>query len=205
MLNNFTNLRLYIYLLPLHAKVGIQSHLSDNEVIAAILCNRDGSMIDVLYNRYADKVYRKCLSFVKDEASAEDLAHDVFIKILLNLSSFSGKSKFSSWVYSVTYNFCIDHLRRKQRYRMEFLDESPSTTNIADVDSIEDLSHIKSDRLKLLMEKIKAEEKMILLMKYADGMSIKEIQETLNISESAVKMRLKRAKEKILDLYAEHF
>lgn len=159
-------------------------------------------MVNVLYSRYADKVYRKCYSFVKDEAAAEDLAHDVFIKVLLNLNSFSGRSKFSSWLYSVTYNFCIDYLRRKQRHHIESIDNDSSTPiNLADIDTVEDLSHIKSDRLKLLLEKVKTEEKMILLMKYADSMSIKEIQEALNLSESAVKMRIKRAKEKVLDLY----
>jgi RNA polymerase sigma factor (sigma-70 family) len=69
------------------------------------------------------------------------------------------------------------------------------------VDSIEDMSHIAVDRLSNLLEKIKTDEKMILLMKYRDDMSIKDIQSVLKISESAVKMRIKRAKEKIQSLY----
>lgn len=194
--------KLILCLFPLYARVNVKSPLTDEEVVDAIRQQNDSAMVNVLYSRYADKVYRKCYSFVKDEAAAEDLAHDVFIKVLLNLNSFSGRSKFSSWLYSVTYNFCIDYLRRKQRYHIESIDNDNSApVNIADIDTVEDLNHIKSDRLKLLLEKVKTEEKMILLMKYADSMSIKEIQEALNLSESAVKMRIKRAKEKILDLY----
>lgn len=193
---------LILYLFPLYAQVNVKSPLTDEEVVDAIRQQNDSAMVNVLYSRYADKVYRKCYSFVKDEAAAEDLAHDIFIKVLLNLNSFSGRSKFSSWLYSVTYNFCIDYLRRKQRHLIESIDNDSSVTvNVADADTVEDLSHIKSDRLKLLLEKVKTEEKMILLMKYADSMSIKEIQEALNLSESAVKMRIKRAKEKVLDLY----
>lgn len=177
-------------------------HLSDEEVVERIIDTQDISSVEILYQRYADKVFRKCLSFVKDESSAEDLTHDIFVKLYLNLGSFKQKSKFSTWLYSITYNFCIDHIRKKQKEKWVDIDdnENESTKNYL-VDSAEDLSHIAVDRLSALLEKIKTDEKMILLMKYRDDMSIKDIQYVLNISESAVKMRIKRAKEKIQALY----
>lgn len=70
-----------------------------------------------------------------------------------------------------------------------------------EIETAEDLGYIAVERLGHLLEKVKIEEKMILLMKYRDDMTIKDIQELLNITESAVKMRLKRAKEKIQTLY----
>jgi RNA polymerase sigma factor (sigma-70 family) len=177
-------------------------HLSDEEIVERIIITQDISLVEILYQRYADKVYRKCLSFVKEEASAEDLTHDIFMKLYLNLSSFKQKSKFSTWLYSITYNFCIDHIRKKQKEKWVDIDENESD-EVKDymVDSIEDMSHIAVDRLSNLLEKIKTDEKMILLMKYRDDMSIKDIQSVLKISESAVKMRIKRAKEKIQSLY----
>lgn len=51
-----------------------------------------------LYERYCDKVYWKCQSFVKDPVRAEDLAHDVFLRLILKLSSFKGQAKFSTWL-----------------------------------------------------------------------------------------------------------
>ena len=69
----------------------------------------------ILYDRYAEKVYHKCISFVKDVDLAQDLAHDVFLKTFLNLAKFEGKSKFSTWLYSLTYNFCIDYLRKNNK------------------------------------------------------------------------------------------
>jgi RNA polymerase sigma factor (sigma-70 family) len=90
-------------------------HLSDEEIVERIIITQDISLVEILYQRYADKVYRKCLSFVKEEASAEDLTHDIFMKLYLNLSSFKQKSKFSTWLYSITYNFCIDHIRKNKK------------------------------------------------------------------------------------------
>lgn len=196
----------FCLLLPLHTAPATHNHLTDEELIDQILHQQNQQHINTLYNRYADKVYRKCLSFVKDDAAAEDLAHDVFIKVLLNLSSFKGRSKFSSWLYSVTYNFCIDHLRKKNRLPIDALeDKAVQVVNAADIENADELNHIKADRLKNLLEQIKTEEKMILLMKYSDDLSLKEIQEILKISESAVKMRLKRAKEKVQALYEKKY
>jgi RNA polymerase sigma-70 factor (ECF subfamily) len=74
-----------------------------------------------------------------------------------------------------------------------------------DIDTADDLDHIALDRLTELLEQLKPEDKLILLMKYRDDMSIKDIQIAFDISESAVKMRIKRAKEKLKSLYCEMY
>lgn len=181
-------------------------HLSDEEIVEKIINTQEIVLIETLYERYADKIFRKCLSFVKDDAAAEDLTHDIFMKLYLNLSSFKQKSKFSTWLYSITYNFCIDHARKKQKQKWVEIDDNEGIgATHWEVDDATDLGHITLERLAHLLEKVKMDEKMILLMKYRDDMSIKDIQEALNISESAVKMRIKRAKEKIQSLYQTQY
>jgi len=182
-------------------QVGRKSKLSDEEVIEEIVRSQSPSMINILYERYADKVYRKCISFVKEASIAEDLTHDIFIKVYMNLSSFKQKSKFSTWLYSITYNFCIDYIRKSKKTKHLALEDSKTAVEDIEVENAEDLYYIQAAQLKVLLEKVKAEEKMILLMKYRDEMSIKDIQAALSISESAVKMRIKRAKEKIRKLH----
>ncbi len=181
-------------------KRGKKNKLSDEEVVKEIVRTQNAALVEVLYERYADKVYRKCISFVKEENIAADLTHDIFIKVYMKLASFKGTSKFSTWLYSITYNFCVDYTRKNQRTKTVPIESEERVKNM-EVETADDLSFIKGARLKVLLEKVKPEERMILLMKYRDDMSIKEIQEILNVSESAVKMRLKRAKEKIKNLY----
>jgi len=94
-------------------------NFSDNEVIEKIK-NGDKSLFEVLYNRYADKVFYKALGLTKDRNIAKDLAHDIMIKIFLNLSKFKGTAPFSLWVHSISYNHCIDYLRKKKK--MTYMD-----------------------------------------------------------------------------------
>jgi len=155
--------------------------LKDDFLIKQILSSKDNTCIEELYNRYSKKIYNRCLSLVKDNSLAEDLTHDIFIKTLFNLSQFKGKSKFSTWLYSITYNYCIDSIRKSRK--MNYLIE------------------VETKRIFELLEMLRAKERMILLMKYHNGLSIKEIQKRLNVSESAVKMRLARAKKKVRVLY----
>lgn len=200
------SLKIWFVLLSLNTKPKQGKHLSDEEIIERILLNKDAAMVEILYERYSDKVYRKCLSFVKEAATAEDLTQDIFIKIYVNLSSFKQQSRFSTWLYSITYNFCVDYIRKNAREKISPIEDGQGEPiKNVEIDNAEELAHIAAERLLELLEKIRSEDKLILLMKYRDDLSIKEIQDVLSISESAVKMRIKRAKEKIQELYRQYY
>ena len=79
--------------------VKLRSPLSDEELINVIVVQGKTGMYGILYDRYADKVYRKCLSFEKDRDAAQDLAHDILIKVFIQLSKFEARSRFSTWLY----------------------------------------------------------------------------------------------------------
>jgi len=181
--------------------------ISDEELVRKIVEKNDTHLFAILYDRYAGVVYNKCYGFSKSKEEAQDLTHDVFMKILLNIGSFKGKSKFSTWVYSITYNYCIDYLRKRQKERIKANNYSNETADLEeeDAEEFESLREMKVERLMELMEMVTDHDKMILLMKYQDNMSIKDIQGVFEISESAVKMRINRAKGKIKKLYVKNY
>ena len=160
-------------------------------------------MFEELYDRYSSKIFRKCLSFTKDEAEAKDLAHDVIVKIYLSLSKFGKKSKFSTWIYAITFNHCVDYQAKskKQKNLSQEIKNETRTQSVNSEPSDEELMGIDIDTLVRLLEKISVVEKSLLLMKYQDGLSIKEIANVIDAGESSVKMKLKRAKEKLIKLY----
>lgn len=88
---------------------------SDSELIARYLKEQNPEYFSALYRRYGGKVYAKCISMLNDEALAHDAVQDIFIKVFLNLSKFNEQSSFSTWLYSITYNFCIDMIRKKKK------------------------------------------------------------------------------------------
>jgi RNA polymerase sigma factor (sigma-70 family) len=175
--------------------------LSDIDLIDGYLSSQSELMFGELFARYNSKVYSKCYSLLKDDSIAEDLTQEIFLKVFLNLSKFNRKSQFSTWVYSITYNCCIDAIRRgKKEVVISEEDVKLPQEAVEDV-SDEELFEIAVDRLQELLDMIPASDKAVLLMKYRDDMAIKEICEIYNTTESAVKMKLKRAKLKVRDLY----
>lgn len=180
-------------------------NLSDETIIGKLKDYYQPTLFGLLYDRYAEKVYQKSIFFVKDKQIAKDLTHDIFLKLFYRLHQFNIKSRFSNWLYAITYNYCIDYLRKGKSHILKEFDEKTGIIN--DDQDIEDkqLFEIKYECLNILMDKISPEDKMILLMKYQDDMSINEIQNYLNIGESATKMRINRAKTKLLKLYKENY
>jgi len=178
--------------------------ITDEEAIEAYLSTQNSNYFNILYDRYSRKVFGKCYSLLKSEAKAEDAAQEIFVKVLLNLSKFSGRSKFSTWLYSITYNFCIDVIRKNKK-DVGVLVEDISIYGEKVEDEIEDSEIMETNvhRLKKVLNEIPSGDKAILLMKYQDEFSIKEICKIIDKSESAVKMKIKRAKEKFLKVYRE--
>lgn len=178
------------------------TNLSDEEIVSSIIQKGETDLFGILYNRYSDKVYRKCLSFVRDKEIAQDMVQDVLLKVFTQLSKFKGNSRFSTWLYAVTYNYCVEYYRKNNRYTKVDIQEGPDLSESDDSEEKELLA-ARSHQLKEALDLIPPEEKMILLSKYQDGASIKELMMQLEISESAVKMRLSRARKRIKQIIDE--
>lgn len=173
---------------------------SDNKLVDEYLLTQQMAFFDELYKRYSNKVYFKCYSLLGEYSLAEDATQDVFLKIILNLSKFSQKSKFSTWIYSITYNYCIDQIRKLKKTKMVFSEDGEMPDEVDD-----DESSLSTEAnlvaLQATLDVIDEADRAILLMKYQDNLMVKDIADILNLSESAVKMRLKRAKEKFQKIF----
>lgn len=176
--------------------------ITDEELVQEIIKSNDTHLFGLLYDRYVTIVYNKCLSFISSKEDAQDLTHDIFVKLFVKLKTFKGDSKFSTWIYAFTYNHCINHLQReikshKNTFSMEDDIEDQFLEEVDDAQIFE----MKTEKLFASLQQIKPEEKALLLMKYQDDLSIKEIANLNNLGESAVKMRLNRAKSNLLLIY----
>ena len=176
--------------------------LSDEDLVASIVKTNDTLLFEFLYDRYDQLVFNKCLGFAKDVDEAKDLTQDVFLKLFVKLASFKGKSKFSTWLYAFTYNHCVNYVNRNAARKIQ--KQAVEVEEIKDISDQEDDTEIYQMQVKTLknaLNEIPPDDKMILLLKYQDNLSIKEVQEVLKLGESAVKMRLKRAKERLMVVY----
>ncbi len=177
---------------------------TDSELIARYLRDQNTMYFTVLYRRYAGKVFAKCISMLADEGQARDATQDIFIKVLLNLAKFTEQSSFSTWVYSITYNYCIDMIRKKKKMPLLFTEDVGKVskeTNEELPDSV--LLEMKQERLEKVIDRLPPGDKAILMMKYIDDLQIKEIGDVLGKTESAIKMQIMRAKQRAQLIYEE--
>lgn len=177
--------------------------LPDEEVIARYLDSGNSAFFQQLYDRYFSKVYYQCLGYIHDEAIAEDLTQDIFLKLHGRLAQFQGKSRFSTWLFSIARNKCLDHLRKYGNQ----LGEEAFTTQAEEIEEVDDraLFQIRVDQLNLILNALPIADKELLMMKYAHDWQIDEIAETTGLTEGAIKMRLKRAKFKVIEAYKQQF
>ncbi|RNC87052.1 MAG: sigma-70 family RNA polymerase sigma factor [Winogradskyella sp.] len=172
--------------------------LTDKSLINDIITNKSSLGFERLYDRYASKTYSTCFYYVKNEAEAQDLTQEIFIKLYIQLERFNGDSKFSTWFYSFCRNFCLNYLRSKRVMAnlddsIFFLEDESDTIDLY----IDGYSTNRSEMVYEAMKSLSEKDISILNLKYKQNYSVKEIASIVNIGESAVKMRLKRAKSRL--------
>lgn len=177
---------------------------SDEDLVAAINRSQDTLLFGFLYDRYSNVVFNKCYNFTRVDDEAEDLTQDIFLKLFIKLPTFQGKSKFSTWLYAFTYNHCVNFVKRDKAHLMK-----NKSLPVEEYDHLlietsdHSLFQIQESKLREALNLINPDDKMLLLLKYQDDVSIKDIAEAFEMGESAVKMRLKRAKARVVELCNE--
>ncbi|SHH35410.1 RNA polymerase sigma-70 factor, ECF subfamily [Chryseolinea serpens] len=174
---------------------------SDEELITSILAN-DTDALGELYNRYYKKVFQKCLSLVKDPDEAFDLAQEALLKAFDHLKNFRKDSSFSTWLYIIAHRHCLLALRKKNKNGVQSTEALDEEADRLAENSDEVERRIESETIMFsLINQLPEADKELLFLKYREGESIESLQEKLQLSTSAIKMRLKRSKEKLNNVY----
>jgi RNA polymerase sigma-70 factor, ECF subfamily len=156
-----------------------------------------------LVRPYERSVYVMALSYMKNREDAEDVAQEAFVRAFRKLSSFRAKSKFSTWLISITINEARTRLRRQALVRMEPLDQLPDEDKGISPALLRDWREIPSeaverDEVRVLIqravEQLPEIYRQVFLLRDVEELTINETAEALNISIPSVKVRLHRAR-----------
>ncbi|WP_051979575.1 sigma-70 family RNA polymerase sigma factor [Edaphobacter aggregans] len=171
-------------------------------MIAAVLAGEIQLYHD-LVRPYERSVYVMALSYMKNEADAEDVAQEAFVRAFRKLSSFRAESKFSTWLIGITTNEARTRLRRQALVRMEPLDELPDEDKRISPALLRDWREIPSeaverDEVRVLIqravEQLPEIYRQVFLLRDVEELTISETAGALNISIPSVKVRLHRAR-----------
>ncbi|WP_077922521.1 RNA polymerase sigma factor [Spirosoma sp. 209] len=179
----------------------MKQKLTDEELVNNYLETHQNDYFEQLYERYCHKVHRKCLSFTKDDVQAQDLTQDIFLRLMTRLDSYKHQARFSTWLYSVTHNYCTDQIRGANKRQALTGDNDWDTLDVSADDGIAEQEEQIARRIHRAMTCLSADEQMLLHQRYQDGISVKELAMQHALTESAVKMRLKRSRDRLRQYY----
>ena len=129
------------------------------------------------------------------------MTQDIFLKLMSRLKSFRGECRFATWLYSVTFNHCVEDFRVAKRKQEILTAWSIHAWEDIAWDTTFDMDPPKTENLSKALTQLREKEQLILNMKYGEGLSIPDMAKRLKIRESAVKMRLMRIRSKLRKKY----
>jgi RNA polymerase sigma-70 factor, ECF subfamily len=176
-------------------EAGEMKHLSDQELMRIVQAG-DYSPASEIYDRYSARIYNFAFRFLKNAEAAEDATQEVFVKMMKYANQFQGDAKLSTWLFSITANWCRDYLRKsdnKPKESEEVLLSLPSTNEPGPERNLE----MKEDerRVQRALNALTPEQREAILLSRYQGLSYAEIALIAGCSEGAVKTRVFRAME----------
>jgi RNA polymerase sigma-70 factor (ECF subfamily) len=169
---------------------------NDREVIEA--CRRgERDAFRALFETYQDRVYSIALRYSGDRSLALDIAQEVFLKLLSNIQEFRGDAGFEAWLYRVVVNCCLDRQRRGRM--LLFVEDFFDSLRGADNTVLQDMMRQEMQQhVQGAVAKLSPEHRMVVVLRYTEGLSYDQIAEALGCSAGTVASRLNRA-HKILE------
>ncbi len=170
-----------------------------------LIIEGNSNAFSVLVDRYKDLVFSLALKMVKNREEAEEVAQDTFIKVFKSLNQFKGDSKFSTWIYKVTYNTCLDRLKKHKREQYVVSIDEYNTNQIKSLDNALDAMEDK-ERIQAIQECIEllpSDDAFLLTLFYFEEQSLEEISKVVNLTTNNVKVKLFRSRKKLTTILKE--
>jgi RNA polymerase sigma-70 factor (ECF subfamily) len=193
--------------------------MSDDELLQRFVAGEPAAF-GVLLKRYQVPIYNFIARSVRDTEAASDLLQEVFTRVIQHSGEFNRNSKFSTWLYAIARNMCIDHMRRMSHRRHASLDSpgpngsgggdgsavAPWVERVAHeqpgVDSSAASGGLRS-RIAQAIENLPSEQREVFLMRQLQQLPFAEIAVVVGVSENTVKSRMRYALERLQEALAD--
>ncbi len=166
--------------------------------------NGDRAAMEALLLSFEKKVYNIAYRYMSNEADAYDMAQEALIKIYKNLSSFRGECSFTSWVYRLSVNTCLDGLRKRKKTPV-VIESSALEANLPAADENQSpeahaLSLENHQCLHNAIGALSSDHKSVIILRDINGLSYEEVADCLGISIGTVKSRICRARQRLREM-----
>lgn len=202
---------------PPPAKAGRQHRVppvgaADDRELVRRAQREDKEAFEELIRRHQHRVFAVAGGIIRRREDVEDIAQQVFVKAYFSLKRFDQRAAFSTWLYKITVNECWDMLRKKKVRPLVYeadLSEEQARQVISSAEKgkeVPDISERLESRQQVerLLEGLDERDRLMLILKEVEGFSIEEIAEVLDLNANTVKVRLFRARRRVVSQAKEH-
>jgi RNA polymerase sigma factor (sigma-70 family) len=162
----------------------------------------DSSAFAVLVDRHKNDVFNICVKLLRNKEEAEEVAQDTFLKVFEKLNTFKEEAKFSTWLYRIAFNTSISQQRKSNAKQLDtnaYYIEMYSEDELIDQFNIETIEE-RERKLKLAISKLNGEQQLLLQLYYDKDISVIEVAKITKLSQSNVKVKIHRARQKLFQL-----
>ncbi|WP_431135003.1 RNA polymerase sigma factor [Psychroserpens mesophilus] len=179
---------------------------TNDQILINQIVEGDTNSFTILVDRYKDLVFTLALRMLKNREEAEEVAQDSFIKTYKSLKTFKGDSKFSTWIYRVTYNSCLDRIKMNKKYLKNVEINEFTAHQVVAIDNALDKMKSKEQTLEIqrCIDKLPNEESFLLTLYYFDDLSLDEISKIVGITSNSIKVKLFRSRKKLATILKSH-
>ena len=172
---------------------------NEENILIDAINNGDTRAYAQLVDRYKDLVYTLALRMLKHREEAEEVAQDTFIKVFKSLDKFKGDSKFSTWIYRVAYNTCLDNIKKNKKHLNDVAIDEFTFNKLDTIDNALDniIKEERSTLIKNCIDKLPEDSSALLTLFYFEELSLEEISKIINVEANTVKVKLFRARKKL--------
>jgi len=173
-------------------------HRDVNHLDVIQACQRgDQDAFHALFETHKDRVYSIALRYAGDSAAAMDIAQDTFLKLLSSIQQFRGDASFESWLYRLVVNACLDYHRKRRRFLPmleDGLDDALDVFRTPRESALHDLlREEQEEHVQQVVAQLPEEQRIVVVLRYTDGLSYEEIADVLGCRRGTVASRLNRA------------
>lgn len=180
----------------------MSDEMSDAAIVRAVL-NGHKEAYSVLVRRYQDELYRHAERMTGRPDEAADVVQVAFVKGFENLSRCRNPDRVGGWLFRITANQCKDWLKNRRRDNLRLDDLHALESEREGPDESTERSRL-GDRIQEALDRLVPEQREAFVLKHVDGLSYEEMAERLDVSISALKMRVHRAREELQTLLEEY-
>lgn len=175
---------------------------TNDDILINQIMTGDTNAFTVLVDRYKNLVFTLAIRMLKNREEAEEVSQDTFIKVYKSLDKFKGDSKFSTWIYKVAYNNCLDRLKKNKKENLNVTIDEFTERNVITIENALDnlLEEERKQTIQECLQQLPSEDSLLLTLYYFEEQSLDDISKIVDLTPNNVKVKLFRSRKKLASI-----